>query len=146
MHLLSAGAERGLGNSGKTGEERTDVSDKGTDAVDNGPCDPDALEPVPRLIHLVLVVGDLGADDGHGGHKAGQNRTDTRNLVIDINNNFVGYRPHIGYGSSGQDGHGKDQEHDKGEGIDTIELFQWVVLLKAKLKGTTPSSVIPFVL
>mgnify|MGYP007007361596 CR=1 FL=1 len=48
----------------EAGELRGDVGDEGPDAVDDGPGHPDALEPVPRLVRLVLVAGQLYADDG----------------------------------------------------------------------------------
>ena len=56
-HLLCAGALTSLRRqSGKAAEERCNIGDKSADAVNNGPCDPNALEPIPRLIGLMLII------------------------------------------------------------------------------------------
>lgn len=50
------------------------MGNKSTNAVDDGSGiqgASNALEPVPRLVYLVLAVGDFGADHGYGGHEGG---------------------------------------------------------------------------
>lgn len=122
----------------KAGEQRCNVCDKGANAVDDGPCDPDAFQPVPCLVNLVLIVGELSSHHCDCGHKSGKHGADAGDFVVDVNDDRFRHRPHILDGGSGQNRHRENKEHDKGEGIDTIELFQREVLLKmAKIKGTT---------
>lgn len=83
-----------LGRKGRqTAEQRGHIGDKGPDAVNDHPGDPDALEPVPGLVHLVLVVGQLGAHHGHSGHQAGQNGADAGDLAVDVHDDAVGDGP-----------------------------------------------------
>lgn len=85
----------------EAGEFGNDVGDEGPDAVDDGPANPDAFEPVPRLVYLVLVVGELRADHGHGGHEARQDRADTRDLRVQVNNDGLCHGKQVLYRKSG---------------------------------------------
>lgn len=69
-------------------------------SVNDGPSDPDTLEPVPCLIGFMLVIGNFGSNHSNGRHQAGQHGADPGNLVIDIDDDTVCGRPHILYGQS----------------------------------------------
>ena len=94
----------------EAGELRGDVGDEGPDAVDDGPGRPNAFEPVPRLIRLVLVAGQLHADDGNGGHQPGQGGADSGDVVIHVYDDVLGHRPHIVSGGIGRGHGGKDEK------------------------------------
>ena len=97
---------------------RGNVGDEGPNPVNNDPGNPDALQPVPRLIDLVLVVGDFRPDDSHSGHKARQNSADAYNLGVHIYDEIVGDGPHIIDGESGlrHQGHRQRQHQQAGQG------------------------------
>ena len=54
-----------------------------------------ALDHVMDLIDLVLVVGELRADNCNGRHQTRQHRADARDLVVDVHDDPVCRRPHI---------------------------------------------------
>ena len=85
----------------EAGELRGDVRNEGPDAVDDGPGHPDALEPVPRLIRLVLVARQLHPNDRDGGHEPGQGGADAGDVVIYIHDDVLGHCPHIVSGGIG---------------------------------------------
>ena len=74
---LCAGAVISLWRQGrKPAEQRGNIGDERADAVDDSPRKPNTLEPVPCLISLLLVIGQLGSDHRDRGHKAGQHGAD----------------------------------------------------------------------
>ena len=90
----------------KAVEQRRNICNECADAVDDCPGDPDAFEPVPRLIDFVLVIGKLCADHRNSGHQPCQNRADTDNFPVNIYDNVIGYCPHIIHGKGADDHHG----------------------------------------
>ena len=48
-----------------------------------------------HAIDLVLIIGELRADDRDGGHQAGQHRADACNFVVNVHDDAVCRRPHI---------------------------------------------------
>ena len=69
--------------------------DQPTPHVDNGPGNPYALEPVPALVHFMLIVGYFCAHHRNGRHEARQNSADTCDFVVDVYDNAVCSGPHI---------------------------------------------------
>ncbi|MEO2775874.1 hypothetical protein ABHB30_06260 [Flavonifractor plautii] len=112
-HLPTGVWLRGLLNGGQAVKKRPDIGQEGAHSVNDGPSDPDTLEPVPCLIGFMLVIGNFGSNHSNGRHQAGQHGADPGNLVIDIDDDTVCGRPHILYGQSWRNhiGHNQNKRH-----------------------------------
>jgi len=79
------------------------------------PCDPNPFEPVPRLVNLMLVIGQFGAYDGDGGHEAGHDGADARDSGVDVPDDAICHRPHIFNRRESGDGevHQHKQDYNK---------------------------------
>ena len=50
-------------------KKRPDIGQEGAHSVNDGPSDPDTLEPVPCLIGFMLVIGNFGSNHSNGRHQ-----------------------------------------------------------------------------
>ena len=107
-------------NGSQSAEQRRNIGDERADAIDDCPRDPDAAQPVPRLVHLMLIIGELCADDRDGGHQTGQHRADACDLVVNIYDDAICRRPHILDGKRLHTKQADAQQKQQAECIKTI--------------------------
>lgn len=118
---LCAGAVISLWRQGrKPAEQRGNIGDERADAVDDSPRKPNTLEPVPCLISLLLVIGQLGSDHRDRGHKAGQHGADADDLSVNVYDDPICHRPHILHRESGRYHYGNDQHKRQGGEVHLI--------------------------
>ena len=94
-------------------EERRDLGYDKAHAVQDQPCDADALQPSAAFIDRLAAAREIHHQQGDGGRHDGRDGRDEHNLTVHVFLDLAGFGPDVRRGIGGQGHHSCHRDGDK---------------------------------